>query len=130
MYNITGMLHAAMAMVLLNQVPYIPELVPEDLAHTNNSGIEDLFITSLNYIRVSPNTARAKNLKELRDDHPKLFSSIISKVNVASRLLIEADGEWAAAKAAESPNVLVVIIHCTNFNYVDGATPAAAKVNF
>jgi hypothetical protein len=48
---------------------------------------------------------------------------------VASRLLIEADGEWAEAMAADNPNALVEIIHRTNCTHADGATPAAAKVD-
>ena len=48
---------------------------------------------------------------------------------MASQLLIEGDGEWAAAKAAENPNALVAIIHLTHFTHIGGATPAMAKIN-
>jgi hypothetical protein len=44
-------------------------------------------------------------------------------------LLIEADGEWAAAEAAEDPNALVAIVHLTHFNHAGGATPAMTKIN-
>jgi len=51
------------------------------------------------------------------------------KISIASQLLIEADGESAAAKAAEEPNALVAIVHRTHFTHVDGATPAMAKIS-
>jgi hypothetical protein len=44
-------------------------------------------------------------------------------------LLIEADGEWAAAKAAEDPNALAAIVHRTHFTHVGGATLAMTKIN-
>ncbi len=44
-------------------------------------------------------------------------------------MLIEADRDWAAAKAAEDPNTLVAIVHCNHFILVGGATPAMAKIN-
>ena len=34
-----------------------------------------------------------------------------------------------AAKAGEDPNGFVAIIHSTHFTYVDGSTPAAARVS-
>ncbi len=51
------------------------------------------------------------------------------KICVTSQLLIEANGEWAAARAAEDPNALVATVHRTHFTYVGGATPAMAKIN-
>ena len=130
MQTIMGMQYGAMARVLLDQVPYVvPELGPEDIPQQDDPGMEGLTAANLNSIRVSAIVARAKKVRELREEQPKFFNAILSKVSVASQLLIEADGEWAAAKAAENPNALVAIIHRTHFTHVDGATPAAARVN-
>jgi hypothetical protein len=60
-------------------------------------------------------TAHARKKRELRDELPQFFDDILLKISVASKLLIEADGEWAAAKAAEDPNALVAIVHRTHF---------------
>ena len=48
---------------------------------------------------------------------------------MASRLLIETDGEFLAAKEALNPNTLVTIIHTTHFTHVDGATAVEASEN-
>ncbi len=74
-------------------------------------------------------TARAKKKRDLRNELPKFFNYIILKISVASHLLIEVDGEWAAAKAAEDPNALVAFVHRTHSTRVGGATPAMAKIN-
>ena len=88
-----GMQYEAMARVLLDRVPYVvPELGPEDLPQLGDSGMEGLTAANIAYLRVSAITARAKKIRELRDACPKLFNSILSKVNVASQLHIEADG--------------------------------------
>ncbi len=65
--------------------------------------MEDLSKAKISYIHVSAITARAKKVRELRNNHPKFFNSNFLKVNVASRLLIEAGGEWATAQLAENP---------------------------
>ncbi len=51
------------------------------------------------------------------------------KISVASQLLIEADGDWAAVKADEDPKALAAIVHCAHFTHVGGATLAMAKIN-
>ena len=58
-------------------------------------------------------TAHAKTKRELRDELPiKFVNDILLKISVnASHLLVEADGEWAAAKEAKDPNALVAIVH-------------------
>jgi len=120
-----------MARVLLDRVPYVvPNLGHEDLPQLGDLGMEGLTAANIVSIRVSAIAARAKKVRELRDVCPKFFNPILSKVTVASQMLIEADGEWAEAKATESPNALVEIIHRTHFTHVDGATLAAAKFNF
>jgi hypothetical protein len=83
--TIMGMQSGAMARVLIDQVPYvIPELGPEDLPQPNDPGMEGLSIANLTSIRVLAITARAKIVRELRDNHPKFFNSIMSKVSVDS----------------------------------------------
>jgi hypothetical protein len=124
-----GIQYVAIARVLLDRVPYVvPELGPEDLPQLDDPGMEGLTAANKASIRVSAITARAKKVRELRDACSKCFNSILSKVSVASQLRIEAGGEWAEAKVADNPNALVEIIHRTHFTYVDGATPATAKV--
>jgi hypothetical protein len=91
--------------------------------------MEGLTAANIQAIRVSVVTAHSKKKRELRDEQPKFFNDILLKISVASQLLIEADGDWAATKAAEDPNVLVAIIHRTHFTHVGGATPAMAKIN-
>ncbi len=104
MQTVMGMHYGAMARVFLDQVLYmIPELGPEDAPQQSDLGMEGLTTENLNSIRVLAIVERAKKVRELRDDQPKLFNSILSKVSVASQLIIEADGEWDAAKAAEDP---------------------------
>ncbi len=68
-------------------------------------------MANLNAIRVSVITAHAKKKRELRDEEPEFFSDILMKTSVASSFVIEADGEWASAKAAEDHNARVAIIH-------------------
>ena len=44
-------------------------------------------------------------------------------------MFIKADGKWAAAKATENPNSLIVIFHRTHFTHAGGATPTMDKIN-
>jgi hypothetical protein len=119
-----------MSRVLLDRVPYvILEFGPEEVPPLGKPGMGGSSTENINSIRVSAIIAHAKKVRELRDASPKFLNSILSKVSVASQLLIVADGEWAEAKVAENPNALVEIIHRTHFTLVDGATPAAAKYN-
>ncbi len=91
--------------------------------------MKGILAANLNAIRVSVITAHAKKKRELRDDLPNFFNYILLKISVASQLLVEADGEWAAAKATEDPNALVAIVHRIHFTHVSCATPAMAKIN-
>ena len=91
--------------------------------------MEGFLAANLNDIRVSAITAHAKKKRELRDELPKFFNDVFLKISVASQSLIEADGEWAAAKAAKDPNALVAIVNRTHLTHVGGATPAMAKIN-
>ena len=130
MHTTMGARYGPMARVFTDQVPYVvPDLEADDVPQADDPGMEDLSAASLNAIRVSAITAHAKKKRELRDELPKFFNDILLKISVASQLLIEADGEWAAAKAAEDPNALVAIVHRTHFTHVGGATPAMAKIN-
>jgi hypothetical protein len=65
----------------------------------------------------------------MRDELPKFFNYILLKISVASQLLIEADGEWAAAEASENPIALVAIVHRNHFTNVGGENHAMAKIN-
>ena len=130
MHTTLGARYGPMARVFTDQVPYVvPDIDFGDLPQAGDPGMEGLTIANLNAIRVSLITAHAKKKRELRDEQPKFFNDILLKISVASQLLIEADGEWAAAKATEDPNALVAIIHRTHFTHVGGATPAMAKIN-
>ncbi len=118
------------ARVFTDQVScVVPDIEADDVSQTDNPDMEGLSATNLDTIRVSEITAHAKKKIEPRDEVPKIFNNILLKINVASQLLIEADGDWAAAKAAEDSNTLVAIVHCTHFTRVGGATPAMAKIN-
>ena len=62
-------------------------------------------------------------------DKPIFFSAVYARTSVASRILIETDGDFPAAKATLDPNALVVIIHKTHLTHVDGATAVEAREN-
>jgi hypothetical protein len=67
-------------------------------------------------LRLQAHTERNKNVKKLALDKPKLFAAILQGTSVASRLLIEANGNWITAKAAPDPNALAAIIRRTHFS--------------
>ncbi len=73
-------------------------------------------------MRVAAHAAQTKEVRKLADLKPKFFNAIFARTSVAFRLLIEADGDFAAANTALDPNALVTIIHRTNFTNVDSAT--------
>jgi hypothetical protein len=130
MHTTLGARFGPMARVFTDQVPYVVhDIEIGDLPLAGDLGMEGLTIANLNAIRVSMITDHAKKKKDTRDEQPKFFNDILLKMNVASQLLIKADGECAAAKAAEDPNALVAIIHWTHFTHVGGKTPAMAKIN-
>jgi hypothetical protein len=80
-------------------------------------------------LRVAAHAARAKEVRKLVEIKPKFFNAIFARTSVASRLLIKADGDFAAANAALDPNALVAIIHRTHFTHVDSATAVEALDN-
>ncbi len=68
-------------------------------------------------------------MHKLALDKPTFFAAILQRANIASRLRIEADGGWIAAKDASDPNALATIIRRTHFSHDDGATAIEAKNN-
>ncbi len=111
MHITMGAWYGPMSTVFNDKVPYVEQdLNADDVPQACDSNMEDLSAANLDAIRFSVITAHAKKKIELRDDLPNFFKNIILKISVASQLLIEADGEWVAAKAAENPNALVVIV--------------------
>ncbi len=126
-----GARYGPMAKVFNDHVPYVvPNFEADDVPQADDPGIEGLSAANLNANRVSVITAHAKKKRKLKHELlPKFFYDILLKISVASQLLIEADGEWPAAKAAEDPNALVVIVHRTHFTHVGGTTPAMVKIN-
>ncbi len=65
-------------------------------------------------LRLQAHAERNKEVRKLALDKPKFFAAILQRTSVASRLLIEADGGWTAAKAASDPNALITIM-CPSF---------------
>ncbi len=129
-HTIMGKLHGSLARVFTDQVPcVVPDIEADDVPHAEDPSMEGSSTANLNVIRVSAITAHAKMERELRDELPKFFNDIFFKISVASQLPIEADGEWAAAKAAEDSNALVDIVHRMHFTHVGCATPAMANIN-
>jgi hypothetical protein len=104
-------------------------LESDDVSQADCHGIEGLSAANLNVIRVSIITTHAKKKRELKYDLSKFFNYVLLKASVASQLLIEPDGEWAAAKSAEDPNAFVVIVHRAHITHIGGATPDEAKIN-
>jgi hypothetical protein len=130
MHTTMGARYGPMARVFNDKVPYVvPDLEADDVPRADDPGMEGISAVNLNAIRVSVIAAHAQKKRELRDELSKIFNYVILKINVASQLFIEADGEWAAAKTAKDPNALVAIVHRTHFTHVNGATPAMAKIN-
>ena len=80
-------------------------------------------------MRVAAHAARAKEVRKLAEIKPKFFNATFARTSEASRILIEADGDFAAVNAALDPNALVVIIHRTHFTHVGGATAVEAIDN-
>jgi hypothetical protein len=130
MYTTMGARYGPMVRVFADQVPYVvPDLGPNDEPQAGDSGMKGLTAANIQAIRVSAVTVHSKKKRELRDEQPKFFNDILPKISVASQLLIEADGDWAATKAAENPHVLVGHIHRTHLTHVGGATLAMDKIN-
>jgi hypothetical protein len=75
----------AMARVLSTQKPDVyPALLPEDLPRQGDEGMEGLTAEYINSLRVSAICAHATEVREARDDQPKLFYTILSRMGVAS----------------------------------------------
>ncbi len=68
-------------------------------------------------------------MRKLTEIKPKFFNAIFARTSVASRLSIEADGDFAAANASLDTNALVAIIHRTDFTHVDDETAVEAIDN-
>jgi len=85
--------------------------------------------TELTTLRLGVHAARSKEVRRLALEKPKFCSAVYTRTYVASRLLIEADGEFPAASAALDPNALVAIIHKTHFTNVDGVAAVEARGN-
>jgi len=89
MHTIMGMQYGAMARVMLDRVPYVVlELGPEDLPQHDDPCMKGLPAANIASIRVSASTSLARKARELRDACPKFLNSILSKLSVASQLLI------------------------------------------
>jgi hypothetical protein len=130
MHTTMGARYGQKARVFNDQLPYVmPDLEADNVPQADDPDMEGLSTANLNAIRVSVITAHAKKKRELRDELPKFLNDILSNISVASRLLIEANGDWAAAKAAEDPNVLVAIVHRIHLTHVGGVTSVIAKIN-
>jgi hypothetical protein len=119
-----------MASVLTTQVAFdVPSDIPADYTPEPEPDFPPFSAADIMQMRVAAHAARAKEVRKLVEIKPKSFNTIFARTSVASRLLIEADGDFAAANAALDPNALVAIIHRTHFTHVDGATAVEAIEN-
>lgn len=125
-----GQTYGMMANVLATQIAYqVAQVVPEDYIPIDEPDQPAYTPAQLMTLRLGAHAARAKEVRRLALDKPKFFSAVYARTSVASRLLIEADGDFPAAKAALDPNALIAIIHKTHFTHVDGATAVEAREN-
>ena len=125
-----GQHYGVMASVLTTQVAYdVPSVVPADYTPEPEPNLPPFSAANIMQMRVNAHAARAKEVRKLAEIKPKFFNAIFARTSVASRLLMEADGDFAAANAALDPNELIAIIHRTHFTHVDGATAVEAMDN-
>jgi hypothetical protein len=125
-----GQTYGMMANVLATQIAYqVAQVVPEDYIPIDEPDQPAYTPAQLMTLRLGAHAARSKEVRRLALDKPKFFSAVYARTSVASRLLIEADGDFPAAKAALDPNALIAIIHKTHFTHVDGATAVEAREN-
>jgi hypothetical protein len=80
------------------------------------SDLPNYTLAHIRSLRLQAHTERNKEVRKLGFDKPKLFAPIMQRTSVASRLLIEADGDRIAAKTASDPNALAAIIRRTHFS--------------
>ncbi len=79
-------------------------------------------------MQVATYAARVKEVRKMTEIKPKLFNAIFARTSVAFRLLIESDGDFAAANAHLDPNAPVAIIHRNHFTYVDDVTAETRRL--
>ncbi len=119
-----------MANVLATQIVCkVDQVVPEDYIPIEEADQPAYTPAQLTTLRLRVHAARAKEVKRLALNKPKFFSTVYARPSVASRLLIEAYGDFPAAKTALDPNALTAIIYKTHFTHVDGATALEAREN-
>jgi hypothetical protein len=125
-----GQTYGMMANVLATQIAYqVAQVVPEDYISIDEPDQRAYAPAQLMTLRLGAHAARAKEVRMLALDKPKFFSAVYARTSVASRLFIEADGEFPAAKAALDLNAFIAIINMTHFTHVDGATVVEAREN-
>ena len=122
--------YGLVASVLDTQIAYeVGPVLQEHFMPPEEPDLPNYTSAQIQSLRLQAHTERNKEVRKLALDKPKLFAAILQRTSVASRLLIEADGDWIAAKAASDPNALAAIIRRTHFSHVDGATAMEAKDN-
>ncbi len=116
-----GQLYGIMASVLTTKVAYdVPSVVPADYTHEPELDVPPFSAANIMQMRVAAYATRANKVRMLGEIKSKIFNAIFGRTSVESRILIEADGESAAANAALDSNILVAIIHRTHFTHVRG----------
>ncbi len=105
-----GQLYGILESVLTTQVAYdVLLVVPTDYAPEPKPDLPLFSAANILQMRVAAHAARAKNVRKLAKIKPKFFNAIFARMSVASRLLIVAGDDFAAANAAFEPNALVAI---------------------
>jgi hypothetical protein len=101
-----------MASVLTTQVAYdVPSVVPADYTPEPEPNLPPYSTANILQMRLVAHAVQAKELRNLAEIKPKFLNAISARTSVASRILIEADGDFAAANPALDPNARVAIIH-------------------
>jgi hypothetical protein len=125
-----GQTYGMMANVFTSKIAYkVAQIFPEDYIPINEPDQPAYTPAQLMTSRLGAHAARAKEVRRLALDKPKFRSAVYARTSVESRLLIEADGDFPAAKAALDQNALIAIIHRTHFTHVDDATAVEARLN-
>jgi hypothetical protein len=114
---------------LKTQVAYdVPSVFPADYAPEPEPDLPPFSAANRMQMRVAAHAAQAKEVKKLADIKPKFFNAIFAKTSVASRLLMEADGECDVANAALDQNALYAHSHKKDivlcYFYYKGAFPS------
>jgi hypothetical protein len=125
-----GQTYGTMGNILATRIAHqVAQVVPEDYIPMDKPDQPAYTHAQLTTLRLGAHAARSKEVRRLALGKPKFFSAVYARTSVASCLLIEADGDFPAAKAALDPNALVAIIQKTQFTHVDGATAVEAREN-